>query len=237
MVTLADILSSKSSTRTNLRSSTRNQRLVPSLEDLQKKLDGGQDSNSKLNFSRAFSLTSVDLDSFSFAENGTEPSNSAEPSKPEVKEQNDFKVNDKIVKHSRRNDRRTSSQEEKLNSLDSFSQQSLNDDSHREIVHIIGKIEKGKFGSFQNDFKDKKIKSKPEFNLIHLPEDFKLDYGKVNVYRSGVVEIISGDIPPKTIRCKQFFQNSTNVTTDLMISTDTLVHINHMNLFTPEELG
>lgn len=231
LISLADILSSKSNSKKPLKSSNNISKLVPSLEDLQKKLDGSHDSNSKLNFSRALNLTSADIEPFSFEENGLDHSNNIDVNNPMNEVNDKLLLNNKNFKQNRRKD--SCKQEEKPSSMSAFSQQSLNDDAHREITQIIGRIEKGKFSSFDNDFKTNKL-NPPDFNSVQLPKNFNLDFGKVNVYRSGIIEIISGDNPPKIHRCKPLVHKN-NITTDLVISTDTLAYIDRMNICTPTE--
>lgn len=237
--TLSEILSGAKKQSIN---SQKEMNILPSLEDLQKKLTGSEDSCSKLNFSRAFGLNAFDLDSLNNTESNLKLEKSASINSLNIKEEfSDNKQSlDKHPRQNRRLDSRTSKRNERLNySATKSEYTSIKYETDLEIKQLINKIENSQMFNFNNDYddyKDKDIKLKPDFSLIQLPNDFKLENGQVNVYSSGIIQIISGDDPPAIYEFKNAIIDNNILSTDLIITSDVEVCIDKMNILVPATL-
>lgn len=217
--------------------------ILPSLEDLQKKLIGSEESCSKLNFSRAFGLNTFELNSL----NNTEPNIKLENSVNSINTLNikeEFNDKQSLERHPRQNrrlDSRTNKRNERLNHSTTKSEYpTFKYETDTEIKHLINKIENSQMLNFNNDdyndCKDKNIQSKQDFSLIQLPNDFKLENGQVKVYSSGIIQIISGDDPPVIYEFKKAVLDNNIISTDLIIATDIQVYIDKMDILVPATL-
>lgn len=103
-------------------------------------------------------------------------------------------------------------------------------DTKADIERSLKAIDKSDANFEDNDKNGILSTNASEFNFIQLPKNFNLEHGLVNCYRSGIIEIISGDNPPTTLRFKP------TTTTDLIISTDKKIHIDQMKVYSPESM-
>lgn len=103
-------------------------------------------------------------------------------------------------------------------------------DTKTDIERFLKAIDKSESNFEDNDKNGILSTHVSEFNFIQLPKNFTLEHGRVNCYRSGIIEVISGDNPPQTYRFKP------TTTTDLIISTDKKIHIDQMKVYSPESM-
>ncbi|KAF7488692.1 hypothetical protein SSS_10637 [Sarcoptes scabiei] len=214
---LADILS----TSKNKKTSTSSGNFLPSLEDLQKKLGQNDASNFKLNTSQFLQNSSNTVKTNSINERNQEPQFGKLNAK--------LSIND----HSR----------SRIKREDKFSNIKFSLDSQNEILHIVNQIEKSKnLTDFddkdrdqcvQFDSKRKQILRQPNFFMINLPDDFNLENSQMNVYQSGMIEILSGDKPSKIIRLKR----NSKMITDLVLANDSQVFHDQMNILTDDSIN
>lgn len=202
-------------------------------------LDGIQAGSSKLNFSRAYNLGT---EKFNFVDTAAiaERSNQlgADKFRQESAQLNShLLLNEKNLRGSRRGGHH---QEGKgLRKEDRFAStilSSFSGDPKSQIEKLIGGIDR-KDTTFDFEEKDKdgiSIAKTPGFNFLQLPKDFNLERGRVNMYRSGIIEVISNDCPPKIFRFKPTTHNTNNISTDLVITTENQAYIDQMNVCIPE---
>ena len=242
---LSDILANSSSTKRTTRSSIRASTaatsgvsLLPTLEDLRQKLDGvHDDSGMKLNLSRAFGgLPS----SFCFDSNDQSSSLLASTSNDHQEFYNNINNNLNTGRQKRQQLKREHRGSQNAFKTEAGSCTSVYNDTEREITHIIKRIELTKNLNFKDDDPDDKDRVHqdrllPEFNLIQLPADFNLEHGQINVYQSGIIEIISGDQPPVKFRMRRATKRiDESLTTDLILTTENQAIIERMNVCVPE---
>ncbi|KAH9501439.1 hypothetical protein DERF_012287, partial [Dermatophagoides farinae] len=176
---LSDILANSSSTKRTTRSSIR----------------ASTAATSGLNLSRAFGgLPS----SFCFDSNDQSSSLLASTSNDHQEFYNNINNNLNTGRQKRQQLKREHRGSQNAFKTEAGSCTSVYNDTEREITHIIRQIELTKNLNFKDDDPDDKDRVHqdrllPEFNLIQLPVDFNLDHGQINVYQSGIIEIVSGD--------------------------------------------
>lgn len=229
-MSLADILQAKANTSGV---KTRSGGTLQLQLDLHKKLEGLPNSNSKLNFSAAFNRGATD--SFNFVDTSAETNNHLETDKAEQNssELNKHILNEKLVRPNRRHDGKYSKKDDKsMNYVSST-------DPLKNIQSITGKID-NKDARFDFDDKDKNLQGKtstPDFHLVQLPKGFSLERGRVNVYRSGIIEIVSNENPARVMRFKKTVHHSNNIFADLVIATDSQTRIEQSNILSPESFS
>lgn len=104
-------------------------------------------------------------------------------------------------------------------------------DTKTDIERFLKAIDKSA-SDFDEDDKSGILPAKSTgLNYIQLPSEFTIERGRINCYRSGIIEVISGDHPPKILRFKP------TTTTDLVIATDKKIHIDQMTVYSPESLA
>ncbi|KAH9419991.1 hypothetical protein DERP_001824 [Dermatophagoides pteronyssinus] len=245
---LSDILANSSSTKRTTRSSIRasaaaasasGTSLLPTLEDLKQKLEGSHDDTcTKLNLSRAFGgLPSSFRFESTNLNNHDEQSSLLESTSNNHQELNNINNNLNVGRQKRQQFKREQRGSQNVIKTETSIGANVYDDTQREIAHIIKKIELNKHLNFKdNDSDDKdQIKLLPEFNLIQLPADFNLEHGQINVYQSGIIEIISGDQPPVKFRMRRAAKRiDESLTTDLILTTENQAIIERMNVCVPE---
>lgn len=112
-----------------------------------------------------------------------------------------------------------------------FSVNGTGGDTKTDIERFLKAIDKSA-SDFEEDDKSGILPAKfSGLNYIQLPTDFTKERGRINCYRSGIIEVISGDHPPKILRFKP------TTTTDLLIATDKKIHIDQMTVYSPESLA
>ncbi|KAI2804256.1 hypothetical protein BLOT_003235 [Blomia tropicalis] len=209
-MSLADILQSTSG---GVR--TRSSDKVQLGFDLKKNLESINQSNSKLNISRA--LDQVSTESFNFI-NINQQLKQAD--NVETKPESNLQILEKPIKLNRR----------QIKKEDRSNTNSISFNSYGNPLDMIKKVtteidKRTDLKGFDFDEKNKQQFDKfkpPGFNLIQLPKDFTLDRGRVNLYQSGIIEVISNDNPPRKFRFKPPTHED-NMTSDLAIATDTQV--------------
>ena len=229
-MSLEDILKLHSNSGVKTRSSNTTGKLFQL--DLQKKIDS---SKSKLNMTRAYNLSTVD--SFNFLE----PPIKTEPIETDKsKHFNSVQINnhhhvpnEKLQRSNLKRDGKVSKKETRT--METVCN-SYNDDPLKQIQMLTCRIDKDAQFDFEEEKNFRKKEKLPNFNCIHLPTDFNPEKGRLNVYKSGIIEVISNDNPPKIMRFKSVINGSNNVFTDLVFTTNDQVYIDQANLFSSESI-
>lgn len=186
---------------------------LPSLEDLQKKLASSQTPvNTRLNLSKALSLNPSD--------GAFEDKSSLSSDYCDVQVNGAFgtKMNPKQLKNLKEEGKA-----HQKGRSESFSKYNM------DLEKIIDKIEKTKTVFFEEEAKPDDNRS-ANFSCIRLPKQFNPTRGHVNVYRSGLIEIVNKDSSEVHRFRKDLFETSTTTTTDLIILNDTLQMTEPINI-------
>lgn len=187
---------------------------LPSLEDLQKKLASTQKPvNTRLNLSKALSLNPGDG---AFEDKSSEL---ATPDTCDVQVNGAFgaKVDPRQFKNKEGGRLHPKARP------DEFSKYGM------DLEKVIEKIEKTKTIFFEEEVKPE-VDRPANFSYIRLPKHFNPTRGHVNVYRSGLIEIVNKDATEAHRFRKGLADTFTTTSTDLIILNDTLQMTEPINI-------